>query len=254
MRIRALVIAVAACSLLACGAVASLVEPSPGDLLQKASANLKTAKTTHIDGTGSFALKDGMNVSFDFKMAGEAEVPDKARLSMQMTLLGQPLSIDTISIGGRTYTKGLQGDTWTEATSTDPTSSGMLDPLGQTDLSGAVSVAEIDRPEVDGKKTRHLKYTVDPQKLLGKMQGASGVASFAPSNVNGSGEVWVRTEDTQIVRQLVKLSFDIEGNLGLATGGTPSPSGKGTFEMSFDLHFSQIGQPITPAITAPPTR
>src|SRR5438445_10616701 len=145
MRMRAAVFALAPCSVRACGAVASLVEPSPGDLLQKASANLKTAKTTHIDGTGSFALKDGMSVSFDFKMAGDAEVPDKARLSMQMTLLGQSLSVDTISIGVRTFTKDLQGDTWTEATSTDPTSSGMLDPLGQTDLSGALRFSELDR-------------------------------------------------------------------------------------------------------------
>jgi hypothetical protein len=42
--------------------------------------------------------------------------------------------------------------------------------------------------------------------------------------------------------------------MGLATAGTTASTGKGTFEMSFDLHFSQIGQPITPAITAPPTR
>src|SRR5438874_524657 len=200
MRIRAVLIAIAASALLACGAVASLVEPSPGDLLQKASANLKSAKTTHIDGTGSFALKDGMSISFDFKMAGDAELPDKARLNMQMSLLGQSLSVDTITVGGRTFTKGLQGDTWTEGTAADPTSSGMLDPLGQTDVSGAMSVTEIDRPEVDGKKTRHLKYAVDAQSLLGKMQSAPGAASFKPSNVNGSGEVWVRTEDSQIVR------------------------------------------------------
>jgi hypothetical protein len=254
MPIRALIIAVAASIALACGQVASLVEPSPGDLLQKASANLMTAKTTHIDGTGSFALKGGMSVSFDLKMTGDAEVPDKARINMQMSVLGQPLSVDTITIGGRTYTKGLQGNTWTEGMMTDPTSSGMLDPLGQTDLSGVVSVTEIDRPEVDGKKTRHLKYTVDAQKLLGKMQGSPGAVSFQPSNVIGSGEVWVRTDDTQIIRQLVKMSFDIEGDMGLATAGTTASTGKGTFEMSFDLHFSQIGQPITPAITAPPTR
>jgi hypothetical protein len=253
MRIRALFIAIAASSLFACGAVGSLAEPAPGDLLQRAGANLKTAKTTHIDGTGSFALKGGMSVSFDFIMTGDAEVPDKARLNMQMSVLGQPLSVDTITIGGRTFTKGLQGDTWTEGDSTDPTTSGMLDPLGQTDLSGVVSVTEIDRPEVDGRKTRHLKYTVDAQKVLDKMQSSSGPTSFKPSNMNGGGEVWVRTDDTQIVRQLVKMSFDIEGDMGFAPSGTSAPSGKGTFEMSFDLRFSQIGQPITPAITAPPT-
>jgi hypothetical protein len=86
------------------------------------------------------------------------------------------------------------------------------------------------------------------------MQGSPGAVSFQPSNVIGSGEVWVRTDDTQIIRQLVKMSFDIEGDMGLATAGTTASTGKGTFEMSFDLHFSQIGQPITPAITAPPTR
>jgi hypothetical protein len=254
MRTRAILIVIAASVTLSCSVVASLLEPSPGALLQKASANLKAAKTTHIDGTGTFAIKDGTSLSFDFKMTGDAEVPDKARLNMQMALLGQSLSVDTITIGGRTFSKGLQGTTWTEGAATDPTQSGMLDPLGQTDLSAVVSVTEIDRPEVEGKRTRHLKYAVDAQKLVDKMRSAPGAASLKPSNVIGVGEVWVRTEDTQIVRQLVKLSFDIEGDLGLSAGGAPAPSGKGTFEMSFDLHFSQIGQPITPAITAPPTR
>jgi hypothetical protein len=254
MPTRALLIAIAASFALSCSVVASLVEASPSTLLQKASANLKAAKTTHIDGTGTFAIKDGMNLSFDFKMTGDAEVPDKARLNTQMALLGQSLSVDTITIGGRTFTKGLQGTTWTEGASTDPTQSGMLDPIGQTDLSTVVSVAEIDRPEVDGNKTRHLRYAVDAQKLADKMRSAPGATSFKPSNVTGTGEVWVRTDDTQIIRQLVRLSYDIEGSLGLSAGGAASPSGKRTFEMSFDLHFSLIGQPITPAITAPPTR
>jgi len=38
-----------------------LTRASLRDLIQRASANLKTAKTTHIDGTGAFALKDGMS-------------------------------------------------------------------------------------------------------------------------------------------------------------------------------------------------
>src|SRR2546425_5138774 len=252
MPTRAFLIAIAAGITLSCSVVASFLEPSPTALLQKASANLKAAKTTHIEGTGTFAIKDGMNLSFDFKMSGDAEVPDKARLNMQMALLGQSLSVDTITIGGRTFVKGLQGTTWTEGSATDPTQSGMLDPLGQTDLSTVVSVTEIDRPEVEGKKTRHLKYAVDVQKLVDKMQSAPGAASLKPSNVIGTGEVWVRTDDTQIVRQLVKLSFEIAGDLGLSAGGAPAPSGKGTFEMSFDLHFSQLGQPISPAITGAP--
>jgi len=57
-----------------CGRVP--LEPSPSGLLQRASANLKTANTTHIDGTGTFALKDGMSLWFDFKIGGDAEVAD----------------------------------------------------------------------------------------------------------------------------------------------------------------------------------
>src|SRR5688572_26357694 len=108
------VILVLASISLACGPVATLAEPSPTELLQQASANLKNAKTAHIDGTGSFAISSGLSISFDFKMTGDAEMPDKARLTTEMSLLGQSLSVDTITIGGRTFSKGLVGSDWTE--------------------------------------------------------------------------------------------------------------------------------------------
>ncbi|HEV8535223.1 MAG TPA: hypothetical protein VGR87_05805 [Candidatus Limnocylindria bacterium] len=246
-----LLVAVASVSI-ACSPIAALFEPSPRDLLQKANANFKSAKTAHVEGAGSFAIKDGLSISFDFKLSGDAESPDKSRLSIQMSLLRQSISVDTITVGGRTFTKGLGGNTWTEGTSQDPTSS-MLDPLSQADLSAVVTVNELDRPEVDGHKTRHLAYTVDAGKLLERMKSSPASASFAPSNVDGRGEVWIRTHDSQIVRQLVKLSFEVDGGLGLPTGSSPSPTGKGTFEMSFDLKFTHIGEPISPAITAPPS-
>jgi hypothetical protein len=238
---------------LACSQVATLTEPSPGDLLQKATANLKTARTAHIDGTGSFAIKAGMTIAFDFKVSGDTEVPDKSRLTTQMSLFGQAFTVDTITIDGRSYTRGLSGTTWQEGSPSDATQNAMLDPIGQTDLSGVTTVTEIDRPEVDGHKTRHLAYTVDANRLLEKMNAAPSPAPFKPSNVVGGGEVWIRTDDNQIVRQLVKVSFDMEGDLGLPTGAAPATPGKGSFEMTFDLRFTRVGDAITPAITAPPT-
>jgi hypothetical protein len=238
---------------IACGPTATLAEPSPTELLQQASANLKNAKTAHIDGTGSFAISSGLNISFDFKMTGDAEMPDKARLTTEMSLLGQSLSVDTITIGGRTFSKGLVGSDWTETAENDPQGA-ILDPLGQADLSAVVTVTEVDRPEIDGRKTRHLEYTIDQTKLLKKLTGSQS-ASAPPLNVTsaiGKGEVWIRTDDSQIVRQLVKLSMDMEGGLGIP-GASPT-SGKSTFEISFDLKFSRIGEPISPSITAPPTR
>ena len=123
---------------IACGSAATLAEPSPTELLQKASSNLKAAKTAHIDGTGSFAISSGLSISFDFKLNGDAEMPDKSRLTTQMSLLGQSLSVDTITIGGRTFTKGLGGEDWTETAASDPPGA-VLDPLGQADLSAVMT-------------------------------------------------------------------------------------------------------------------
>ena len=238
---------------IACGQVGTLAEPSPTELLQKASANLKDAKTAHIDGTGTFAISSGLSISFDFKLSGDAEMPDKSRLTTQMSLLGQLVSVDTITIGGRTFSKGLAGSGWTESAANDPQGA-VLDPLGQTDLSAVATVTEVDRPDVEGRRTRHLSYTIDQSKLVEKMKSSQSgpTPSLYVSSATGKGEVWIRIDDSQIVRQLVTLSVDMDSNLGIPTASPAS--GKSTFEISFDLKFSHIGEPVSPAITAPPAQ
>jgi hypothetical protein len=199
MFLRVLVVVLASISI-ACGSAATLAEPSPTELLQKASANLTSAKTAHIDGTGSFAISSGLSLSFDFKLNGDAEMPDKSRLTTQMSLLGQALSVDTITIGGRTFSKGLMGGDWTESAANDPQGA-VLDPLGQADLTAVTTVTEVDRPEIDGRKTRHLSYVIDQSKLVEKMKGSqSGTTpSLSVSGATGAGEVWIRSDDDQIV-------------------------------------------------------
>jgi hypothetical protein len=238
---------------IACGQAATLAEPTPTELLHKASANLTSAKTAHMDGTGSFAIGSAINLSFDFKLTGDAELPDKSRLTTQTSLLGQSVSIDTITIGGRTFTRGLLGGDWTEsaADAQGAITGAVLDPLGQIDLSAVASVIEVDRPEIDGHKTRHLSYVIDQGTLVDKMKGSQpGIGpTLNVSGATGKGEIWVRTDDSQIVRQLVKLSVDMDGNLGLP-GASPVAGGS-KLEMSFDIKFSRIGEPVSPAITAP---
>ena len=238
---------------IACGQPATLAEPSPTELLQKASTNLKEAKTAHIDGTGSFSISSGLNISFDFKLNGDVEIPDRSRLTTDMSVLGQSLSVDTITIGGRTFSKGLTGSGWSESPASDPEGA-VLDPLGQTDLSAVTTVTELDRPVIDGQKTRHLSYTIDQSKLAEKMKiSQSGTSpAVAVSGATGKGEIWIRTEDNQIVRQLVTLSVDLAGDIG-SPSASPAP-GRGAFEISFDLKFSHLGEPVSPAITAPPTQ
>jgi hypothetical protein len=246
------ILGVLAALAIACGSPAGHTEPSPSELLQSASANLTKAKTAHLEGTGSFAISSGLSIAFDFKLSGDAEVPDKSRLTTQMTVLGQSLSVDTITIGGRTFSRGLTGSTWTESAANDPQGA-VLDPLGQADLTSVASVTEIDRPEVDGQKTRHLSYVIDQGKLVEKMQGSQPgtTPALKVSGATGKGEVWIRTDDGQIVRQLVKIAVDMDGSAGIP-GASPT-SGTSKFEISFDIKFTHIGEPISPPITAPPT-
>ena len=77
-------------------------------------------------------------------------------------------------------------------------------------------------------------------------------SSFNVSGATGKGEIWIRTDDSQIFRQLVKLSVDMDADLGIP-GASPTASGS-KFEICFDIKFSHIGEPVSPAITAPPTR
>jgi hypothetical protein len=257
---RAAVIALAALSLSACGAL----EPSAADLVRGASAKMQTTKSVHIDGTGSLGIKGGFSMSFDFKLTGDLEMPDRSRMNLQMALFGQSLDVEMLTFDGKAYAKDPMTGTWSES-STGKSSSSLppffiTDPAGTLDLSKVAGVIEVDRPLVDGQKTRHLRYTADPGKLADSIRKSAGASSLPMSDPTMIGEVWIRVEDGQIVRQSMKVTLEIEdfsaslfGALPGASTAPAKPTAKGSFEMAFDFMFSKHGQPI-PAITAPPTR
>ena len=225
-------------------------EASPSELLAQANTKLRSAKTSHMEGTGTLAVKAGGAVAFDLKLRGDAEIPGKTRLNTELTILGQALSVDTITIDGRTFTRQGLAFGWEEGVA-GPNQG--LNPLGQLDLTRVSGVIEIDRPEIDGRKTRHLKYTIESENLLRQLLDSATAPSFRPSNAVGTGEVWIATDDGQLVRQIVNIAFDIENAGGLGLPGTGGGTNKARFEAAFDLKYTLIGRPVSPAITAPPT-
>lgn len=248
MRIlRLTAVLIAAVLLLACGR-----EPSASQLTATGIANLQTAKTVHLDGTGSIALKaqSGLSFSFDFKLSGDAELPNKARMNVQMALLGMSFNVDTITVDGQEYTKDAVTGVWSEASTSSPVNS-VMDPLGNVDVSFIHDAVEVDRPEVDGRRTRHLRYQADTTKMIEAMRQTAGTSSQPVSNPVGTGELWIRIDDSQIVRQLVKVSLDVDGLAGISLPGATSNIGKASIEMSLDIHFSHHGEAV-PQITAPP--
>jgi hypothetical protein len=247
MVLRVAAFLVAATSVLACSR-----EPTASEFTAKAVANLTSAKTAHLDGTGSLALKaqNGLSFTFDFKLAGDAELPDKARMSVQMTVLGNAFKVDTIAIGGREYTLDAASGKWTAGSGTSSVTS-VMDPLGNIDASVIRDVVEVDRPEIDGRKTRHLRYQADTTKMIEGMRQTAGASSQSISNAQGTGELWIRIDDSQIVRQLVKVSLDVDGLAGFVIPGASASAGSASMEMSLDMRFSRQGEPV-PQITAPP--
>jgi len=231
--------------------VACSSEPTASQLTTKGIANLTSAKTVHLDGTGSLALKgqNAFSLAFEFKLSGDAELPNKARMNVQMNLLGMAFDVDTIMLDGREYTKDGATGIWSEGTEASPVQS-LMDPLGHIDASLIRDVVEVDRPEIDGRKTRHLRYRADTTKMIDEMRSSAGATAQAVSDPQGTGELWIRIDDSQIVRQLVKLTMDVDGLAGLLPASA-SNIGRASLEMSLDMRFSNHGGAV-PRITAPP--
>ncbi|MEP6694927.1 MAG: hypothetical protein ABJB39_09795 [Chloroflexota bacterium] len=232
--------------LLACGR-----EPSAAELTAKGIANLQSAKTAHLDGSAQIALKgqNGVSSSFDLKLVGDAQLPDKARMTVQVALGGMTFSIDTIVIDGKEFTNDGVSGKWSDGAGSSPINS-LMDPLGNIDESLIRNVVEVDRPEVDGRKTRHLRYQVDSAKMLGQLRKSAGASAQSIANPQGTGELWIRIDDSQIVRQLVKVTMDVDG-LANFLPASASNVGKSAAELSLDMQFSKHGEAV-PAITAPP--
>jgi hypothetical protein len=226
-------------------------EPTASQLTTKGITNLTSAKTVHLEGTGAIALKGqgGFSLAFEFKLSGDAELPSKARMNVQLALMGMAFDVETIMIDGKEYTKDAATGRWSEGSGESPVNS-LMDPLGNVDASLIRNVVEVDRPEVDGRKTRHLRYEADTTKMIEGMRTSAGAASQAVSNAVGTGELWIRIDDSQIVRQLVKLSMDVDG-LAAVLPAAASNVGKASVEMSLDMRFSNHGGQV-PQITAPP--
>ena len=240
-----------AAALVALLLIACSPEPTASQLTAKGVANLTSAKTVHLDGTGSLALKgqNAFSFAFEFKLSGDAELPNKARMNVQMALMGMAFNVDTITLDGKEYTKDAATGKWSEGSGESPVNS-LMDPLGNIEASLIRNVVEVDRPEVDGRKTRHLRYQADTTKMIEEMRKSAGATSQIVSNPQGTGELWIRIDDSQIVRQLVRLSMDVDGLAGFLPASA-SNVGKASVEMSLDMRFSNHGGAV-PQITAPP--
>jgi hypothetical protein len=223
-------------------------ELSASALAMTSAASLRSAGTTHIEGSGSLAIRGASSLSFDFTLVADAELPDKSRMRLDISTPPPGGSLETLSVGGHTYIYDPGSGRWVDAGA----ASIAAVPFGSVDLSAIRNVTEIDRPVVDGRSTRHLRYVTDAAKLLDAMRSTAGADAPFVGDAVGVGELWIRTDDSQIVRQLVKVSFEMNAASVTVRAGQAVAPGKTTVAMTMDMHFSNHGKPIR-MITPPPT-
>jgi len=74
------------------------------------------------------------------------------------------------------------------------------------------------------------------------MRKTAGTSTASVSNAQGTGELWIRIDDSQIVGQLVKVSVDFDALSGVDVSAAAANMGKASMEMSLDTHFSHDGE------------
>lgn len=248
---------VVAALLVAC-APATTPEPDATELAAKGIANLMSAQTVHVEGTfrlESVQLATGSKNVITAEMTGDSELPDSTRTHVRILVYGIHFETDTITVAGRAYAKDahLQPQ-WHEA-SRAAVRSVVIDRMLYR--RGIHDVVEIDRPQIDGQVTRHLRYRADPADAKEMTDLMSlGLPRYATSDAQistpqGTGELWIRIDDSQIVRQLVNMSFTVELPPATARPGASPTAEKEVTELSLDLRLSRHGV-LIPEITAPP--
>jgi LppX_LprAFG lipoprotein len=192
---------------------------SNADLLKAAAANMKAAKSYHLDISGT-AAGQAISMNGDIDVAGN-------KSSLAMSAAGQNISVVTIisdtylSIdGGKTFTKSSDNSVTSGFTK-------MWDSFNPADIDKSASALKDASPPndtIDGANTKHI--TANAQDI-------SSLSSTAGSAMTGTVDIWVSTDANPTVRQM-KLN-------GTSSGQS----------IDFTAKWSNFNS--VPAITAPPT-
>ena len=210
-------------SLAACGGAGDAGTKSNADLLKDAVANMKAAKSYHMDAD---LTTSGQKVTLN----GDVDLATN-NLKLSMNAAGQAL--DVVKVGSDTYTSLDGGTTYTkgEAGAVPDISSftGMWTTLKPEDIDKAKDALKDGTPateKIDGADTKHITGDAKELSALSSSAGAS--------TDQGTIDFWVTTDAKPTVRQMKFVGKDSSGG-----------------DISGVFKWSKIDEPVN--ITAPPT-
>jgi len=186
---------------------------------------------------------------------GPVKEPNQASLDLSLMLGRLPVQLNLTTTGGRLYVTIL-GQVLEPNVA--PATVRQLDLTAiRTGLLGWMKdPVEVDRPEVDGVETVHLRGGLDAaaasESVAGLLEsltavtggssasGAQGARQLRAAIKGGAVDAWIATEDLQVRR--VTATVDVQGAVDLLQGVR-------TLALDVDARFLDLNEPVT--ITAP---
>jgi hypothetical protein len=212
-------------ALTACGGGGEAASKSNADLLKDAVANMKAAKTYHMDAD---LMSQGQTVTLN----GDVDLATN-NVKLSMNAAGQ--AVDIVKVGSDTYQSMDGGKTYTKGSADavpDLSSfTGMWASLKPEDIDKAKDALKDGTPateKVDGADTKHMTGNAKDLSALSSSAGAGAAGT------EGTIDFWVTTDAKPTVRQMKFAGKD--------TSGTET---NGTFK------WTKVDEPMN--ITAPPT-
>ena len=203
-------------------------------LVEATYAAMGALESAHIEGRITMTARDTGEEegTVEMSMVGDYQAPDRARLSVSLTMEGNDFEADYTTIANETYIRFPGIDIWQVSDSSDG-----LD-LRETlrfDPDGMENLVLIGEEELDGEKVYHLRgfLASDAGGLLNSVPGA--LVGMTPlGEVVVEVEFWIGVGDF-LVRRTIQ-NIDIELSSGIGEGGE--------LNLELDMRLSDYGGPV----------
>ena len=212
--------------------VEALVEATAASMWADSSARIEADITGTIRVTGEEEGAGEEGATLEMSMVGDYQAPDRTRLNISLTIEGDDLEADYISIANETYVHVPLIDIWKVS---EPSDGIDLREILRLDPEGMKNLALIGEEELDGEKVYHLKGSLagDAGGLLNSVHRAlAGVTLLGEVVVEA--EFWIGAGDFLVRRTIQNVDVELSSDIGEG----------GELHLELDMRVSDHGDPV----------
>ncbi len=219
--------------------------PVPQARLEQAVTRLQSARSFQfsLDMQGVLTGQ-GLSLTVPVKADGAFVAPDRRRVKVSGSFLGQPFGVEQVRIGNTVYSRENEQSAWTQGTVADQFLPPALSGLGQfvTPDTGATallatarSAQAVGEEDLNGEKTLHLTAQIPVQGLGESFQGSAATLQV---------DLWVGTGDGLPRKMVIGGKTPVRVPEGAFSSGMGAILKDATLDLTATLLFSQFNAPF----------